>query len=238
MRYIEYNGVKSNDLSLHIYNTNWFSSPERDYSTQSIPGRDGDLILDEGRYSNLLVKYECDLKLPASAVLADRIKQWLMSYKYLPLFDSGDSEHFRYAIPVKPFSEITEESIWFGSVLLQFNCKPYRYKYTGQTAMTYEAPDSIDLYNPGLIYSCPTIEIIAAGDVELSCAGKSMALLNISGTIIIDAENKLIYNKENFTNLAGINTTDDFIQFEPGKNTFILAGNVSQVKITPNWRTL
>lgn len=238
MRYFEFNGIKSSDLDLRIYKTNWFSTPERDYSTQSVPGRDGDLIIDAGRCKNLLVKYECNLISPASAALADRIKRWLMVLKYIPLFDSGDPEHFRYALPVKPFSDATEESIWFGSALFQFNCKPYRYKFTGQEVRTYESPTSIELTNLGLIYACPTIELTAEGDVGLSCAGKTMTLIDISGTVIIDTENQLIYDKDTFANLAGSNATDEFIQLDPGANTLTITGNVSSIKITPNWRTL
>lgn len=238
MRFFEFNGTKSSDLGLHIYSTNWFSTPERDYTAQSVPGRDGDLILDQGRYKNLLVKYECDLISPASVTLANRIKRWLMVHKYLPLSDFGDPEHFRYAIPVKPFSDATEESIWFGSALFQFNCKPYRYMVTGKSVQTFENPDSIELNNPGLVYSCPVFELETEGDISLTCSGKTMNLLNTSGTLVIDTDNKLIYDKNSVANLAAHNATDEFIYFEPGNNTLTFIGNVVKAKITPNWRTL
>lgn len=238
MRYFEFNRIKSSDIGLRIYSTNWFSTPERDYTTQSVPGRDGDLIIDTGRYKNLLVKYECDLMSPASATIADQIKRMLLARKYLTLFDSGDPEHFRYAIPVKPFSDATEESVWFGSALFQFNCKPYRYKHTGQVPLSYENPGAIELFNPGMVYSCPLIELTATGDGGLMCAGRTMTLVDISGTVVIDTDNKLIYNKDTFENLANCNATDEFIQLEPGANTLTVTGDVSTIKITPRWRTL
>ena len=161
-----------------------------------------------------------------------------MVHKYLPLFDSGDPEHFRYACPVNPFSEATEESIWFGSALFQFNCKPYRYKKIGQMAQLYQNTDQIPLLNPGAVYSCPTLELQSVGDITIACAGKIMSLMDTSGTIVIDTENKLIYDKNTFANLANCNATDEFIQLEPGRNTITISGEVDQLKITPNWRTL
>ena len=45
MNYFVYNGVSSLDMGLRIESKNVFSAPEYDVTFQSIPGRNGDLIL-------------------------------------------------------------------------------------------------------------------------------------------------------------------------------------------------
>ena len=55
MNYFVYNGVSSLDMGLRIESKNVFSAPEYDVTFQSIPGRNGDLILPNGRYPNIQV---------------------------------------------------------------------------------------------------------------------------------------------------------------------------------------
>ena len=57
MNYFVYNGVSSLDMGLRIESKNVFSAPEYDVTFQSIPGRNGDLILPNGRYPNVQVTY-------------------------------------------------------------------------------------------------------------------------------------------------------------------------------------
>ena len=59
MNYFVYNGVSSLDMGLRIESKNVFSAPEYDVTFQSIPGRNGDLILPNGRYPNVQVTYSC-----------------------------------------------------------------------------------------------------------------------------------------------------------------------------------
>ena len=53
MNHFVYNGVSSLDMGLRIESKNVFSAPEYDVTFQSIPGRNGDLILPNGRYLRL-----------------------------------------------------------------------------------------------------------------------------------------------------------------------------------------
>ena len=55
MNYFVYNGVSSLDMGLRIESKNVFSAPEYDVTFQSIPGRNGDLILPNGRYPTVQV---------------------------------------------------------------------------------------------------------------------------------------------------------------------------------------
>ena len=55
MNSFTYNGVNSLDMGLRIESKNVFSAPQYEKKFQPIPGRDGDLILPNGRAPNVQV---------------------------------------------------------------------------------------------------------------------------------------------------------------------------------------
>ena len=75
MNYFVYNGVSSLDMGLRIESKNVFSAPEYDVTFQSIPGRNGDLILPNGRYPNVQVTYSVFLPAKSIAELAEKARQ-------------------------------------------------------------------------------------------------------------------------------------------------------------------
>ena len=96
MNYFVYNGVSSLDMGLRIESKNVFSAPEYDVTFQSIPGRNGDLILPNGRYPNVQVTYSVFLPAKSIAELAEKItkvKAWLYGEQnaYHTLSDSYDT---------------------------------------------------------------------------------------------------------------------------------------------------
>ena len=60
---------------LRIESKNVFSAPEYDVTFQSIPGRNGDLILPNGRYPNVQVTY-------SELCIRDRYKEAIMEAMY------------------------------------------------------------------------------------------------------------------------------------------------------------
>jgi phage-related protein len=73
MNYFEYNGISSLDLGLRIESKNVFSAPKYEVKFQSIPGRDGDLILPNGRYPNVQITYSVFLPAKTKEQLADKL---------------------------------------------------------------------------------------------------------------------------------------------------------------------
>ena len=103
MNYFVYNGVSSLDMGLRIESKNVFSAPEYDVTFQSIPGRNGDLILPNGRYPNVQVTYSVFLPAKSIAELAEKItkvKAWLYGEQnaYHSLSDSYDTLYTRKAV--------------------------------------------------------------------------------------------------------------------------------------------
>ena len=54
-----FNGLDSGDYGIFLTSPPKFALAERDVTTESVPGRNGDLVNDNGRYKNVLVTYKC-----------------------------------------------------------------------------------------------------------------------------------------------------------------------------------
>ena len=74
MTYFTYNGRSSSDFGLHIEKKNVFSAPEYDVEFISIPGRSGDIINPNRRFSNIKVTYTVFLARKNTAALASVLR--------------------------------------------------------------------------------------------------------------------------------------------------------------------
>lgn len=58
MNYFEFNGVRSSDYGLIISSKDIYSAPASDVSFVSVPGRNGDVMIDNNRFLNVTVSYD------------------------------------------------------------------------------------------------------------------------------------------------------------------------------------
>lgn len=52
-----FNGVSSETIGLYVGGQNTFGAPQRDVTKISIPGRNGDLVRDNGKFLNSEISY-------------------------------------------------------------------------------------------------------------------------------------------------------------------------------------
>ena len=103
MNAFTYNGTSSYSLGLRIESKNVFSTPQYDTTFQSIPGRDGDLIIPNGRFPNVQVTYSVFLPAKTQEELAQKltaVKAWLFTEpdRYHRLSDTYETGCFRNAV--------------------------------------------------------------------------------------------------------------------------------------------
>ena len=55
--YIVYGGKCSKDYGLYVSGSGTFNAPERDVDLVEVPGKNGTLVLDNGRFKNIPVTY-------------------------------------------------------------------------------------------------------------------------------------------------------------------------------------
>lgn len=219
------------EFGLLISKKKIYSTPARNVSFLSVPGRSGDVIVDNDSYPNIEVSYTVGSKNIGSQL--ENIASWLSQPGYLRLSDTYMPNFFRLAANVSGQSW-DEQLLNFGETTLTFNCKPFRYLVSGENTTTLTTSGTIT--NPTNFSSLPYIKITGSGNVTLHVNNSSYSLSTISPNIEIDSEMMSVYRGTTLlNNKAGF---DEFPVLEPGENSISWTGTVTKVEIVPRWRCL
>ena len=228
-------GVSCRQFCISISGEDTFNSAERDIESVPIPGRSGELTLDNKRFKNVPVPYPAivlgDFRRNAAAARA-----WLLSVPgYRRLEDSYHPEEFRLAryyagLEFKPWAYNRQ-----GEVTITFDCMPQRFLKSGEEAVTLTA--AATLYNPTLFEAQPMITVRGSGAGSLTVNGHTVAISEIGTSVTLNTEILLAYN--------GLTRRDQTItgkieqlRLKPGANTASFSGGVSSVEIIPRWWTI
>ena len=232
MNSFTFNGKSSADFGLYISEKKIYSIPARDVTFHSVPGRSGDVLIDNDRYENVTVSYTVGLKNIKSNI--HTIKSWLCKPGYLKLTDTYQPSYFRYACFCSAV-DVVEMLENFGTAQITFNCKPFMYLNSGQTTKTFTG-SGVTLNNPCNFESYPLIRIYGSGAVTLTINNKSYSFTQVSPNISCDSELMNCYYSSTLkNNVIGFT---EFPVLEPGDNTITYTGSVTKIMITPRWRTL
>ena len=241
MTYFTYNGRSSAEFGLHIEKKDVFSAPSYDAEFISIPGRSGDIINPNRRFSNIKVTYTVFLMRKNTAALTSvlrDIKGWLYSEpdRYHELTDSYDAEYFRYGV-ISGALDIEEQLNKVGSFTVTFNCKPFKYSFAGQQTIAEGSPRLI-VTNPTAFDSKPYIKIYGNGLIRLMVQpeGEGASLWTISEVdecIEIDSELMSCYKGIVLKNDTVMG--DGFPMLKPGTNTISCVGAVTRIEVIPRW---
>ena len=234
MNFFVYDGKNSQDLGLLISGEKTYNSPSRDVTTVSIPGRSGDLIIDNGRYNNVEISYTVSFRkdVPKKTRV---LKAWLLSNAgYRRLEDTYQPEYFRLAaISNATAFEISINR--YGTADLIFNCNPFLFSKGGEQTVSIPA-SGVRIYNPEYFESQPIITVYGNGNGVLSVNNINYNLSDIDGYVTINSDVGLVYK-----GTENKNSTVNFIEFptlQVGENIIDWTGGITKVEIIPRWCTL
>lgn len=236
INFFTYAGVSSRTLNLYITGNNVHGGPERGVEHVAVPGRDGDLLIDGGRWGNYKLTLPCFCKATRRDIPAyiREIKTWLLRpAAYMPLELSYTPDYFRMAAVFGPM-EIDTSIPGFGKFDLIFDCKPFQYLKKGQHPQDVTAARKI--INPESFESLPYIKIIGSGDVQFSVGNRSWNFAGVDEWIEIDSDIMNVYKGAVPQNNK--KTGDGYPTFTPGVNNMAWTENVTKVEVIPRWRTL
>ena len=165
---ITFGGVNSADFGIYISGEGVFDAPKRDVEMISIPGRDGALALDKGRFENIEVTYPAFNFEPGdyetfAQNLSDFRNAICSQRGYQRLTDTFHPDEYRMAtyiggLEIKPIKYNTASEF-----SIVFDCKPQRWLTSGETAVTVASGDT--LTNPTLFESSPLLEVEGYGTI-------------------------------------------------------------------------
>lgn len=243
-----FNGVSSIDLGLVIQTAPSRTFPERDVDSTHIPGRNGDIFVDNKCYKNVKREYSLakgffDVK--HLAPNAQTVLAWLTSAKgkYVRLEDDYDPDVYRLAMYNESgsFTDFYDKAL---SILASFECKPQRFLKEGDEPVFFNSNEA-HIINPSHYEALPLIRITGipyslSDVVMLTVKDKNnenksnLTISDVSGGIInIDSEEQNCYydNGDDANDKIGLNGKN-FPSLTDDKNTLVIekfekeAGNI------------
>lgn len=229
--YLIYGDVDTRAFGVGIFGDQLAKAPERDQEFVKVPGRDGDLILDNGRYNNITVSYK--------AYIIDNynenikgLRNALMSRKgYQRLQDTVNPEEYRLAKAI-PF-EIDEHGVLRAAEFtMQFICKPQRFLVAGDIPI--EVTGSATILNQYEESAKPLIRAYGTG--SFSIGGVSVQITSANGYTDIDCELQEAFKDTLATNRNSyiVLPQGKFPVLAPGENAVTISG-LTKLEITPRW---
>lgn len=138
-----FNGIDSSDYGIIISGAGTYATPERDITSLSVPGRNGDIHFDNGRYNNIQVTYECGISKGFESKYLPFMRQMLSAPVYSQLEDDYHLDEFRLGTFRAEMVPDVGTIMRSGKFELVFDCKPQRYLKAGErVALTVEGTSS------------------------------------------------------------------------------------------------
>lgn len=240
-RHIYYNGKDLADFGVYVAGYPNESRPQKDYSVEQVPGRNGDIYISNKRFKNILVSYPVliigDKDISGNEYMDHNLKTqdlfaWLARPEsYVRLEDSYDPDVFRAAIYIQGASVETLRHM--SKFELEFECKPQRFAKIGEQTITLTSATT--LRNPYLFDALPILRVYGYGYLHIGPYVVQIAQHNLV-YIDIDCERQDAY--KGARNCNPLIAVTEFPKLGAGDNTITFDNTITRVDIMPRWWTL
>lgn len=225
--YFYYKGKSSQDFDAYITNGGAYLAPVHSYESIPIPGKNGNVIIDNKKFDNVKISYPAVIVEEFDANF-DAIKAFLLSINgYQRLEDTFHTDEYYMAVFAGFDSIKVGRKHDAGTFNVVFERKPQKFLKSGELKKSYTAAAS--LLNPTKYKALPLIRLYGSG--TLTVGDISLMLTTSAPYVDIDCdlqEALQIGENENI-----ILTDGKFPELEPGMNTITFTG--TSFEITPRW---
>lgn len=243
MNYFIFDGESSLDYGVYIGGQNTFNAPQRDVAKVSIPGRNGDLVQDNGRFLNVQVPYNI-VVMDSFRDKTDAIKAWLLSKKgYCKLVDTYHPGTYRMARVAGGIDFETAAYNLTGKTQVIFDCKPERFLDSGdevfnvgERGQTKSASGSI--LNPTRFPSKPKMRVKGQGSGTVTVEENTIVVSNLNEYVDIDSELMNCYKGATNKNADVALPNHEYPELHPGANRIEFGGGVTAVEVQGRWWTI
>lgn len=229
-----FNGVSSRDFEIEAFFSEVDNGAAEQYEQLTIPGRSGDLLLDQKRRENKPHIYSGIIYKNFSANYKN-FKEYLLSQiGYQRLTDTFHPNEFYYAVFDKELEVIVDRERDMGKFKLEFNRKPQRFLLSGEEVTTLTADGTVT--NPTLYNSQPLLRVYGAGNLGIN--GDTITISQADEYTDIDCELMDAFKGLESRNQYVTLTNYSFPVLVPGENGIALGSGITRVEITPRWCTV
>lgn len=217
INYFEFDGVNSLDYGVQISGEGVFDAPKRRAKKISIPGRQGDFIIDEGAFENIPLRYPAFIVAHNEAEFKEKLEAFrsaiLSKTGYMRICDSYNGDEYRMAAYLEGLEVSPKLHNKTGNFDLVFDCKPQRYLKIGE--LPVQISNGSALVNPTAFGSSPLLMVRGYGDIELN---DDVITINdtVVGQIPLTTRTQKPASIHNVYYADGMLNADDSIGMNPG----------------------
>lgn len=232
--YLIFNHKNIADFGVYISGSGTFTAPKRDIETVSVPGRSGDLTMDNGRYNNITISYPCFIYRNFAKDF-DNFRAFLMSnIGYKRLEDTYHPDEFRMGFVASNLDPKVGTLNRSGEFDLDFECMPQRFLRLGEETISFE--EDATIVNPTMYEAAPLIRVYGSG--ILGIGNNTITISDVEDYVDIDCDiQDAYYGSFNYNSHITLNS-GAFPKFEPGTNGISIGSGITRVDIKPRWWTL
>ena len=158
---LTFGGVNSADYGIYITGEAVFNAPERAVEMVDVPGRNGAVVLDQGRWENIEVTYPAGTfgmnEVEFKTALSNFRNAIVSQIGYQRLTDTYHPDEYRMAMYVSGLDVSPKHYNSAGEFKLTFNCKPQRWLANGDTVVPIVEGDTVT--NPTPYDAIPLVEL-------------------------------------------------------------------------------
>lgn len=236
------------DFGVYISGNGTYNAPARDVKSVAIPGRNGDLTLDNGRFKNVTVKYPAFIVEDFGRNI-DALRDFLGTLRgYSRLEDTYHPDEYRMARVNGAFTAKPVDKLVAGKFDLSFDCTPQRWLKSGEVKLpTLVAlgggTSSKQVMNPTNQSAMPLLLCKPVDYMLININNVQMKLTQASTDTIIDCEMQEAYSATTGANHNSYLQLNDgvFPTLDAGLNTISITATgsgvmyTSSMTVTPRW---
>lgn len=225
------NGKSSKDFKVYLSDAEQYGMPERDVETIDIEGRNGNLVLDNGRYKNREISYPCIIVDNFMENYSAFIGYILNQRGYIRIESSFNPDEYVLGVykgKIDPKTTVFREK---GSFEIDFDRKPQRFIKKGEIPIEFSSNGN--LFNTYTGVALPLVRVYGTGSISIG--NTTITVNSVNQYVDIDCDIQDAY--KGTTNCNGNITLNNgrFFELEPGLNNISIGNGISKIEITPRW---
>lgn len=226
-----FNSISSQTYGVWLKGVGTYNAPARQYSSITVPGRNGTLTIDNGAFEEAEHTYEAFIASSFPSNIEGLRSALLASPGYHRLEDSYHSDEYYRARFMDGLEVEPAPLAVAGTFPIRFRRDPRRFLKSGETQTQVASGGHID--NPTNYESQPVIVVTGYG--QLTIGSYVMTIANHFTSVTIDCEMMDCYSGTNNANAYVTMQGNEFPKLKPGQNGVSFANTITKLQITPNW---
>ena len=238
-----FNGIASDTKGVYVSTFPSYSVPAKNLETYQIPGRNGNVIYDDGTYQNVDISYDVSIYQPSEASLAAAIRKvvtWLhpTTNDYCILSDTYYPSYYRLAICKNAF-DVGNLLQTVGTAKIVFNCRPERFSSVNNKFTVNNT--TVSKTNSQGFTSCPSFKATGPQTITINESDLSKKVVitianGVGSSTVVNIDGETL----NATNNSGVSlnayvSANAIPRLYPGTNTIKSTGSV---EVDPRWWVL